>query len=64
MPENMPWSSYKKKRKGFYGLRPQERVRPQERDREVITQSTEQSNISTIVVPNKTNSKAFQISVS
>ena len=64
MPENMPRSSYKKKRKRFDGLRPQERVRPQEGDREVITLSTEQSNISTIVVPNKTNSKAFQISVS
>ena len=60
----MPRSSYKKKRKRFDSLRPQERVRLQERDREVITESTEQSNISTIVEPNKTNSKAFQISVS
>ena len=53
MPENMPRSSYKKKRKRFYGLRPQERVRPQERYREVTTQSTEQSNISTIFVPTR-----------
>ena len=57
---NKPSSSYKKKRKAFYG------VRPQEMDREVNTQSTEQSNMATTVVPNETYSKAseFQISVS
>ena len=50
----------KGKRKGFYG------ARPQERDREVNTQRTEQSNMTTIVVPNETNFKAseFPISVS
>ena len=60
MPGNKPRCSYKRNRKGFYG------VRPQERDREVNTQRTEQSNMNTIVVPNETNSKAseFRISVS
>ena len=60
MPGNKPRSSYKKKRKDFYG------VRPWEGDRKVKTQRTEQSNISTIGVPNEMNSKAseFPISVS
>ena len=60
MPGNKLRSSYKKKRKDFYV------VRPWERDRKVKTQRTEQSNISTIGVPNEMNSKAseFPISVS
>ena len=58
MPGNKHRSSYKRKRKGFYG------VRPQERDREVNTQRTEQSNMTTIVVPNETNSKAFEFQIS
>ena len=47
MPKNKPRSSYKKKRKGFYS------VRPQETDRGVITQVTEQSSMKTIDVPNE-----------
>ena len=58
MPRNKPRSSYKKKRKGFYG------VRPQERDREVNTQWTKQSSMTTIDEPNETNPKASEFPVS
>ena len=62
MPGSKIRSSYKRKVKGFYGVGAPER----DREREVNTQRAEQSKMTTIVVPNETNSKAseFPISVS